>query len=165
MNQIMYESRCKCKESDETYKKVKRRKFNFLSEGKPLQYPESDEILTKTFQIKYQKNLSLTAKLLLNSFQNKYLYYAIDDILYTYKSNPIEQNNLLAILYSPILSLHNNFSINFLDIWIKEIYIDEVYKTNKFIKNDYLFRDKYTYITIKLFYKICPPLKKQELLW
>ena len=165
MNHIMYESRCKCKESDETYKKAKKRKPHFLSEGKPLQYPESDEILTKTFQIKYQKNLSFTGKLLLNSFQNKYLYYAIDDILYTYKSNPIEQNDLLAILYSPILSLHNNFSINFLDIWIKEIYIDEVYKTNKFIGNNCSFKDKYTSITIKLFYKICPPLKKQKLLW
>ena len=42
---------------------------------------------SKTFQIKYDRKLSSVAKFLLNSFQNKYLYYAIDDILYLLKSN------------------------------------------------------------------------------
>jgi hypothetical protein len=51
------------------------------------------------------KELSSTAKFILNSFQNKYIYYAIDDILYLLKSDPIERDSLLAILYSPILSL------------------------------------------------------------
>jgi hypothetical protein len=62
----------------------------------------------------------------------KYLYYAIDDILYLLKANPIERDNLLAILYSPIISLQNNLSINFFDIWINEIYINETPKINKF---------------------------------
>jgi hypothetical protein len=69
------------------------------------------------------KKIISIAKFILNSFQNKYLYYAIDDILYSLKSNPIERDNLLGILYSPVLSLQNNFSINFFDIWIREIYI------------------------------------------
>ena len=55
------------------------------------------------------KNLSSTAKFILNSFQNKYIYYAIDDILYSLKSNPIERDNLLAILYSPILFITKQF--------------------------------------------------------
>jgi hypothetical protein len=75
----------------------------------------------------------LNCKIILNSFQNKYIYYAIDDILYLFKSNPIERDNLLAILYSPVLSLQNNFSINFFDIWIHEIYINEISKVNKFL--------------------------------
>jgi hypothetical protein len=40
------------------------------------------------------KELSSTAKFILNSFQNKYIYYAIDDILYLLKSDPIERDSL-----------------------------------------------------------------------
>jgi hypothetical protein len=133
MNRILYENRCRC---NEEFSITKKRKSNTRSEGKPLQYPKPNEITSQTFQIKYEKKLSSTAKFILNSFQNKYIYYAIDDILYLLKSNPIERDNLLAILYSPVLSLQNNFSINFFDIWIREIYINEISKVNKFLTND-----------------------------
>ena len=111
MNRILYELRCKCKEE---FSITKKRKSSTRSEGKPLQYPDLNEITSKTFKIKYDHKISSVAKSLLNSFRNKYLYYAIDDILYLLKSNPTEQENLLTILYSPVLSIHNNFSINFL---------------------------------------------------
>ena len=133
------------------------------SEGKPLRYP--NEGLVKTFQIKYEKKLSPIAKLVLNSFQNKYIYYAIDDILYSFKSNPSERDNLLAILYSPVLSLQNNFSINFFDIWIHEIYINEVSKLNKFLTNESSNFEQLNYITIKLLYKTSIPSKKPDSLW
>ena len=162
MNRILYENRCKC---NEEFSITKKRKSNSRSEGKPLQYPKPSELTSKTFQIKYHENLSLTAKFILNSFQNKYIYYAIDDILYSFKSNPVERDNLLAILYSPILSLQNNFLVNFFDIWIRDIYIDEISKTNKFLKHDFENLDKVTYITVKLFYKTRVPIKKQESLW
>lgn len=162
MNRILYENRCKC---NEEFSLIKKRKVKTRSEGKPLQYPKSSEILSKTFQIKYPKNLSLTAKCLLNNFQNKYIYYAIDDILYSLKSKPIERDNLLAILYSPILSLQNNFSVNFFDIWIREVYIDEISKNNKFLKNDSKIIEQSNFITIKFFYRIRVPVKKQESLW
>ena len=110
---------------------TKKRKLSTRSEGKPLQYP--NEMISKTFQIKYDKKLSSLAKFILNSFQNKYIYYAIDDILYLLKSNPVERDNLLALLYSPVLSLQNNLCINFFDIWIQEVYIDEISKVNKFL--------------------------------
>jgi len=134
-------------------------------EGKLLLYPKSNEATSKTFQIRYEKKLSPIAKLILNSFQNKYIYYAIDDILYSFKSNPNERDNLLAILYSPVLSLQNNFSINFFDIWIHEIYINEVSKVNKFLNNDSSNFEQRTYITIKLLYKTRVPLKKADSLW
>uniref|UniRef100_UPI00300316ED ycf88 n=1 Tax=Cocconeiopsis kantsiensis TaxID=3082010 RepID=UPI00300316ED len=162
MNRILYENRCKC---NEEFSIAKKRKLKTLSEGKPFQYPKSREITSKTFQIKYQKNLSLTAKFILNSFQNKYIYYAIDDILYSLRSEPIERNNILAVLYSPIISLQNNFSVNFFDIWIREVYIEEVSKTNKFLKTDSQTLKKFNYITIKFFYKTRVPVKKQESLW
>jgi len=162
MNRILYENRCKC---NEDLSITKKRKSPIRSEGKPLQYPKSNEIISKTFQIKYQNKLSLTSKFILNSFQNKYIYYAIDDILYTLKSSPIERDNLLAILYSPVLSLQNNFSVNFFDIWIRQIYIEEISKTNKFLNNDSQTLDQFSYITIQFFYKTRVPVKKQESLW
>ena len=155
---------CRCKEEFSITKKRKR-KIKTQSKGKLLQYPKSSEIKSKTFQIKYQKPLSLTAKFILNNFQNKYIYYAIDDILYLLKSKPIERDNLLAILYSPILSLQNNFSVNFFDIWIREVSIDEISKTNKFLKNDSKTLQQFNYITIKFFYETRVPPKKPEPLW
>jgi hypothetical protein len=162
MNRILYENRCRC---NEDFSITKKRKSPTRSEGKPLQYPKSNEITSKTFQIKYQTKLSLTSKFILNSFQNKYIYYAIDDILYTLKSSPVERDNLLAILYSPVLSLQNNFSVNFFDIWIRQVYIEEISKTNKFLSNNSQTLDQYTYITIQFFYKTKIPVKKQESLW
>jgi hypothetical protein len=162
MNRILYENRCKC---NEEFAITKKRKSNNRSEGKPIQYPKPSELTSKTFQIEYHENLSSTAKFILNSFQNKYIYYAIDDILYSLKSNPNERDNLLAVLYSPILSLQNNFLVNFFDIWIRDIYINEISKPNRFLKQDSEDLNKINSITIKLFYKTRVPIKKQESLW
>ena len=98
MKQILYQNRCKC---NEEISLTKKRKSISRSEGKPIQYPESNEITSKTFQIKYEKKLSSTAKFILNSFQNKYIYYAMDDILYLLELNSFEREDLLTILYSP----------------------------------------------------------------
>ena len=165
MNRILYENRCKC---NEEFSIIKKRKSTTKSEGKPLQYPKPNEIISKTFQIKYDKKLSTTSKFILNSFQNKYIYYAIDDILYLFELNKTERNNLLAILYSPVLSLQNNFFVNFFDIWIRDIYIDEVSKVNKFLNQDSQTSKEsfqFSYIVIKFFYKTRVPVKKQESLW
>jgi hypothetical protein len=159
MNRILYENRCRC---NEDFSITKKRKSSTRSEGKPLQYPKLDEITSKIFQIKYEDKLSVTAKFILNSFQNKYIYYAIDDILYTFKSSQIERDNILAILYSPIISLQNNLSVNFFDIWIRDIYIEEVAKTNKFLSTESQNLNQFTYITIQFFYKTKIPAKKQE---
>jgi hypothetical protein len=181
MSLILYHERCKCKEKAAVRKEKKlkdqelvdrherkskvKRPIKTESERKPLVYPELNEITSKTFQIRYEKKLSSMAKLIFSSFENKYFYYAIDDILDLLKTNPIERDNLLAILYSPIISLQNNLSINFFDIWIQEIYINETPKINKFLTNDSKIFEQFSYITIKLFYKTRLPIKKQEPLW
>ena len=162
MNRILYENRCRC---NDDFSITKKRKYTTRSEGKPLQYPKSNEITSKTFQIKYPNKLSLLSKFILNSFQNKYIYYAIDDILYTLKFSPSEQDKILAILYSPVLFLQNNFSVNFFDIWIDQIYIEEIPKTNKFIKKYSNTFNQCSYITIQFFYKTRVQVKKQESLW
>ena len=148
---------CKCKTT---------KKHDLIrSEGYPLRYPLDEKLISKTFQIKYGERLSSTTKLILNSFQNKYIYYAIDDILYFLKSSPIEKENLLSIIYSPIISLQNNFSINFFDIWIEGIYINEVSKVNKFIANNSQNLEQFSYITIKLVFRPGVPIKKRDILW
>jgi len=155
--------KCRCKEE---FSIIKKRKSNNRSEGKPLQYPNANEINIKTFHIKYKNKLSSIAKLVLNSFRNKYIYYAIDDILYLLKSSPIERDNLLSMLYSQVLSLQNNLSINFFDIWIHEIYINEISKVNKFITHESRNFEQFNYITIKLLYKTRIQIKKKpEILW
>ena len=141
-----------------------------VSQGRTLKYPEYDddpkyELKSKTFHLKYKKNLSLTAQLILENFQNKYIYYAIDDILYFLSCNSNERDKLLAVLYSPILSLQNNFSVNFFDIWIGEVYIDEVPKTNKFLTKKSQILQQDTFLTIKFFYTIGMPVEKEETLW
>lgn len=121
----------------------------------------------KTFQIHYTLPLSLTARNILTSFTNKYIYYAIDDILYLLNSNKIEQDNLLAILYSSMLSLHNDFSINFFDIWVDSVYLNESYGTNRFLnrKSQFFNHPTMTIITLKLHYLIRTPIKKPEPIW
>ena len=135
------------------------------SEGRPLKYLDQSEGILRTFQIRYEKKLSLVAKLILNSFQNKYIYFAIDDILDSFKSNPNERDNLLEILYSPVLSLQNNFFISFFDIWISEIYINEVSKVNRFLTNESSNFEQCSYITMTLFYRPPKLPKKPEILW
>lgn len=151
----LYKTRCQCKEKEEEcWSITEQKKPKKESRALKLKFSYLNPLYSTIFQISYKKNLSSKAKCILNGFHRKYIYYAIDDILYLLKSTPNEQSNLLKIIYSPIISLQNNFSVNFFDIWIDEIYIDEKIKKNRFLKtksktlkNDHL-------ITIKLFYKI-----------
>lgn len=157
---------CNCLGKSKTqFSITKKRKSTNRSEGKPLAYPNINELTSKTFHIRSEKKLSPITRLLLNSFQKKYLYYVIDDILYLLKSNPIERENVLALLYAPVLSLQNNLSVNFFDIWINEIYISKVSKGNKFLTTKSQTFEPFTYITIKLLYKTKIPIKKKESLW
>merc|ERR1712021_216973 len=73
----------------------------------------------KTFNVKSEKKLSPLAKLLLQA------------------------------LYSIVISLQNNLSINFFDMWIYEIYINKVSAKNKFMSHKLKSKE---YITIKLAY-------------
>ena len=162
MNQILYEIKCKCKEDisfTKRYQSISR------SEGKPIPYPDMDELNSKIFHLKYKEKLSSVTKFLLKNFQNKYLYYAIDDILYSLKFNKKEQDKLLELLYSPVLLLQNSLSVNFFDIWIHEIYINDDIKINKFLTNEDSNLQSFNYITIKLLYRTKISLKNQESLW
>ena len=115
-----------------------------------LNFPKSFQI--KTFNVKSEKTLSPLAKSILLSVQFKHFYYVRDDISYLLKSNPIERDFLLQALYSIVISLQNNLSINFFDMWIYEIYINKVSTQNKFMSSKSQNLEPGEYITIKLAY-------------
>ena len=115
-----------------------------------LNFPKSFQI--KTFNVKSEKKLSPLAKLILQSVQFKHFYYVRDDISYLLKSNPIERDFLLQALYSIVITLQNNLSINFFDMWIYEIYISKVSTDNKFMSQKSENLESGEYITIKLAY-------------
>ena len=98
-----------------------------------LNFPESFHI--KTFNLQPKKKLSPLANSILSSLKFKHFYYIRDDIAYLLKSNPVERDFLLQAFYSIILSLQNNLSVNFFDMWIYEIYITIVYTINSFTHN------------------------------
>jgi hypothetical protein len=115
-----------------------------------LNFPKSFQI--KTFNVKSDKKLSPLAKIILQSVQFKHFYYVRDDISYLLKSNPIERDFLLQALYSIVISLQNNLSINFFDMWVYEIYINKVSTHNKFMNRNSQNLEPGEYITIKLAY-------------
>ena len=115
-----------------------------------LNFPKSFQI--KTFNVKSEKTLSPLAKSILLSVQFKHFYYVRDDISYLLKSNPIERDFLLQALYSTVISLQNNLSVNFFDIWIYEIYINRISTHNKFLDRKSQNLEPDEYITIKLAY-------------
>ena len=164
MNRILYKQRCVCNDPIASFKKYN---LSYLNDGKALPYPTYGKIKPKSriFQIRYEKKLSTLDRIVLTNLQKKYLYYAIDDILYLLKLKHTELNNLLSIIYSPILLLQNDLSINFFDIWIQEIYINGVSNPNRFITDDSKTLERFNYITIKLIYKDKAPIKKQNSLW
>jgi hypothetical protein len=117
-----------------------------------LKFPKNFHI--KTFNVKSEKILSPLAKSILQSVQFKHFYYVRDDLYYLLKSEPIERDFLLQALYSIVLSLQNNLSINFFDMWVYEIYITKISNPNKFLRQIYQNKEFDEYITIKLAYNI-----------
>lgn len=119
----------------------------------------------KSFTVKYDNKISLLAKTILQSFKFKLYYYVIDDLLYLLKSNIQERDYFLQIFYSSAIFLHNNLYVNFFDIYIYEIVINEVKNLNRFIDPQ---SDKYqisNYITIKFAYQVKSITKKIETVW
>jgi len=121
---------------------MKKKEKNFF-------YPDIQNCACKTFQIKYNGKLSPTLKFLLTSFQKKYFYHVVDDILYLLNLSSKERKCVLALIISPALVLQNYFSVNFLELWICDIYINEASKPNRFLGKK---NQNFSYITIKFLY-------------
>ena len=100
---------------------------------------EKSNFQIQTFSIDYNRKISISGKKILQSFKFKPYYYVIDDILYLLKFNPNECEYLLQILHSTVISLQNNFNVNYFDIYVYEIQIAEqitnIDKQNKLFRN------------------------------
>jgi len=115
-----------------------------------LNFPKKFQI--KTFHFKFEKKLSPLTKLILQSAQFKHFYYVRDDIFYLLKSNITERDCILQALYSIVIYLQNNLCIDFFDMWIYEVYINETLTKNKFMRQTSQNLESCEYITIKLAY-------------
>lgn len=119
----------------------------------------------KTFNVKCDDKLSPLAKTILQSFKFKLYYYVIDDLLYLLKSNPDERDYLLQILNSSVIFLQNNLYVNFFDIYIYDISVNEISKFNRFVnEQSESFKISNT-VTIKLAYQVKSVPKKLETIW
>ena len=119
----------------------------------------------KTFNVKCDNELSSLAKVVLKSFKFKLYYYIVDDLLYLLKSNPKERDYLLQILHSSVIFLQNNLYVNFFDIYIYDISINEVSNFNRFVNEQSESFKVSNTITIKLAYQVKPVTKKLETTW
>jgi len=119
----------------------------------------------KTFNVKCDKKLSSLAITILQSFKFKLYYYVMDDLLYLLKSNLDERDYLLQILNSSVIFLQNNLYVNFFDIYIYDISINEISKFNRFVNTQSESFKVSTTITIKLAYQVKPVTKKLETTW
>lgn len=108
----------------------------------------------KTFTVKSTKTLSKHAKIILQSCKLKFYFYVIDDISYFLKSDKIEADYIIQILSSTAIFLQNNFNVDFFDIYIYDIRVNDSSKFNRFTnRRDEPFKDSNT-IIIKLAYQI-----------
>jgi hypothetical protein len=119
----------------------------------------------KTFNVKCDAKLSPLAKTILSSFKFKLYYYVIDDLLYLLKSNLEERDYLLQILNSSVIFLQNNLYVNFFDIYIYDISINEISKINRFVNEQPESFKLSNTITIKLAYQVTAVPKKLETIW
>jgi len=119
----------------------------------------------KTFSIKYDRKISKHAKIILQSFKLKVYYYVIDDILYFLKSDQNECDYLVQILHSTAIFLQNNFGVNFFDIYIYDIRVNETPKFNRFTNNEKESLKFSNNIIIKLAYQVQPLEKTIETNW
>jgi len=119
----------------------------------------------KTFNVKCDIELSSFAKVIIKSFKFKLYYYIVDDLLYLLKSNPEECDYILKMLHSSVIFLQNNLSVNFFDIYIYDIQINELSKFNRFVTNQSESFKVSNIITIKLAYQVKPITKKLETTW
>ena len=89
----------------------------------------------------------------------------LNDLLYLLKANPTELNYLLQILHSTVIFLQNNLYVNFFDIYVYDISINEVSKFNRLVNHQSDYFKVSNDITIKLAYQVKPITKKLETIW
>ena len=112
---------------------------------------------------KWDYQLSFNVLKVLKNIQKRSFYKSIEII--SSILNVFERNYLLQILYSAVAYVENNYSANLLKLWIDDIHIQKVGKTNSFLyeKTNQLSCSYYIIINLGFEYKDFPV--KKESLW
>lgn len=112
---------------------------------------------------KWNYQLSFNVLKVLKNIQKRSFYKSIEII--SSILNVFERNYLLQILYSSVAYVENNYSANLLKLWIDDIHIQKVGKTNSFLyeKTNQLSCNYYIIINLGFEYKDFPV--KKESLW
>lgn len=119
----------------------------------------------QTFTVESDIQLSPITETILKSFNYKLYYYVIDDLFYLLKLYPNERDYLLKILHSSVIFLQNNFYVNFFDIYVYQININQPLKFNRFLTQQSRSYKNSIKITIKLAYQVKTISKKVEAIW
>ena len=123
---------------------------------------EKSNFQIQTFTINCNRKISIYGKKILQSLKFKPYYYVVDDILYLLKFEPNECDYFLQILNSSVIALQNNFSINFFDIYVYEIQIEDKIKNNNIQNKSFKNVNR---IIIRLAYQFKPIEKTIETIW
>jgi len=122
-------------------------------------------LISQTFNIKFEKKLSTRAKQVLQTWRNKSFYCANEDLLYVFKFNLSERDFLLQVLHSMAIFLQNATCSSFFDISIYNVIITEQSNFDKLnkqkVKNIRLFDS----LTFTLHCHVAAPPEKQDIPW
>jgi hypothetical protein len=116
-----------------------------------------------TVSAAYCNNLSPNIKKILKNLRKRSFYRAVEmvnDI-----SNISEQNFILQIIYSAATYAENNHCANLLKLWIDEISIQKISKSNAFINQDYKNLEDNYLIIFNLSFQYKDRQVKKDLLW
>jgi len=106
-------------------KVLKKKSFSIVSQN-------STVIGFLTINAKYNYKITQNLKKVLKNLHKCSFYKSIE--ILSNLSNNIERAFILQIIYSAVTYAENNHYANLLKVWVDNIYIKKVVKSNKFLK-------------------------------
>jgi len=135
---------------------LKKKSFSIVSQN-------STVIGFLTINAKYNYKITQNLKKVLKNLHKCSFYKSIE--ILSNLSNNIERAFILQIIYSAVTYAENNHYANLLKVWVDNIYIKKVVKSNKFLKkkSEKLENDYYIILNLGFEYKAFPV--KKESIW
>ena len=116
-----------------------------------------------TVNAKYSYKITQNLKKVLKNLRKRSFYKSVE--ILSKLSNNLERTVILQIIYSAVAYAENNHHANLLKVWVDDIYIKEVVKSNKFLnKKSEKLKNTY-YITLKISFEYKAFPGKKESIW
>ena len=135
---------------------LKKKKFSIVSQN-------STVIGYLSVNAKYNYKITQNLKKILKDLHQCSFYKSIE--ILSNLSNNIERTFILQIIYSAVTYAENNHYANLLKVWVNNVYIKKVTKSNKFLKkkSENLENDYFITLNLGFEYKAFPV--KKESIW